>query len=278
MADPNQSVGTCILKVDLKCCTGCQKKASIKLKSISGVNEVEYDSEKGLMTVTGDVEPMDLVRKLNKCGKETELFSVKYQIEDDDLKSDDEDETSSSSSSSSDSASSYYDPKPMEREFQEKMKQQPKKKTLLQIIRSILCCFTSKSKVVQPLPMRNRNQNRNWRVPSKFEYGAPQLRPPQPMLPYPQTIQPHHLQMMQQQQQQQMMQRQQQLQLMQHQQHVPVTGAVMPYTANMFQQAYQPYHMPNQGQTYLLPNPAQPLKFNRSLHFPPTKDGNVRLL
>ncbi|XP_010460841.1 PREDICTED: uncharacterized protein LOC104741646 [Camelina sativa] len=258
MADPNQSVGTCILRVDLKCCTGCQKKARIKLKSLSGVNEVEYDSEKGLMTVTGDVEPMALVRKLNKCGKETELFSVKYQIEDDDVKSDDEDETSSSSS---DSASSYYDPKPMEREFQGKMKQ-PKKKTLLQKIRSFLCCLTSKSKVVQPLPMRNRN----WRVPSKFEYGAPQFRPPQPMLPYPQTMQPHHLQMMQQQQQLQMMQRQQQLQLMQQQPGI------------MFQQAYQPYLTQNQAQTYHMPNPAQPMKISRSLHYPPTKDGNVRLL
>ncbi|XP_010480756.1 PREDICTED: uncharacterized protein LOC104759545 [Camelina sativa] len=251
MADPNQSVPTCILKVDLKCCTSCQNKASIKLKSISGVEEVAYNSEKGLLTVTGDVEPMALVRKLNKCGKETELFSVKYPIEDDDLQSDDEDETSSS-----DSASSYYDPKPMEREFQEKMNQQEKKKkTLLQKIRSFLCCFTSKSKLVQPLPMRNRN----WQVPSKF-----QLRPPQPRQPYPPTMRPHHLPMMQQQQLQMM--QQQQLQMMQQQ------------PGYMFQQAYQPHLMPNQGQHYLLPNPAQPMKINRSLHFPPTKDGNVRLL
>ncbi|XP_010480775.1 PREDICTED: uncharacterized protein LOC104759566 [Camelina sativa] len=185
MADPNQSVRTCILKVDLKCCTGCQKRAGIKLKSISGVNEVEYNSKKGLMTVTGNVEPMALVRKLNKCGKKTELFSVKYQIEDDDLKSDDEDGTSSSSSSSSsDSASSCYDPKPMESELLEKMKQKNKRGLRKKL--SFLFCLTSKSKVVQPLPMRNRN----WHVPSKFQNGPSQLWPPQPLMPYSQVMQP----------------------------------------------------------------------------------------
>ncbi|XP_010501671.1 PREDICTED: uncharacterized protein LOC104778968 [Camelina sativa] len=179
MANPNQSVRTCVLKVDLKCCTGCQKKAGIKLKSISGVNEVEYNSKKGLMTVTGNVEPMALVRKLNKCGKKTELFSVKYQIEDDDINSDDEDGTSSS-----DSASSYNDPKPMERELLEKMKQKNKRGIRKKI--SFLLCLTSKSKVVQPSPMRNRN----WHVPSKFQNGPPQLWPPQPLTPYPQMMQP----------------------------------------------------------------------------------------
>ncbi|EOA37280.1 hypothetical protein CARUB_v10010883mg, partial [Capsella rubella] len=227
----------CILKVDLKCCTGCQKKASMKLQSIPGVDEVQYNSEKGLMTITGDVEPMTLVRKLNKCGKKTELFSVKYQLEDDDLNSEDEDDASS------DSTSSYYDPKPMEREVQEKMKQQ--NKTGLPKKPSLLGCFSSKSKVVQPLPMRNRN----WHIPSKFGNGPPGfgfpfantttssqlLRPPYPMMPYPP--------MMQQQQ---------------PPPPFPMTGAAMPYNVNMYQTAYQPYFMSKQAPTD---------KFNTGLHF-----------
>ncbi|AEE31226.1 putative heavy metal-associated domain, HMA, heavy metal-associated domain superfamily [Arabidopsis thaliana] len=225
MANPNQSVRTCILKVDLKCCIGCQKKASMKLQSISGVEEVEYNIEKGLMTVRGDVEPMALVRKLNKHDRKTELFSVKYQLDDDDLNSDSEDY------SSSDSTNSSYDPKPMERQFQEKMMQQKKKKSGILKMLSLLWCFSSKSKVVQPLPMRNRN----WHVPSKFENVPPgfgfnsttssQLRPPHPMMPYPPMMQPP------------MMQQQRPL-MMQQQAQVP-----MPPNVNMFQSAPQPFKM-----------------------------------
>ncbi|CAL9216802.1 unnamed protein product [Arabidopsis halleri] len=240
MANPNQSVRSCILKVDLKCCTGCQKKASMKLQSISGVEEVEYNIEKGLMTVRGDVEPMALVRKLNKHDRKTELFSVKYQLDDDDLNSDSEDY------SSSDSTSSSYDPKPMEREFQEKMMQQKKKTGLLTSF--LGGCCSSKSNVVQPLPMRNRN----WHVPSKFENGPPvfghsttssQLRPPHPMMPYPPPM---------------MMQQQPPPMMMQQQAQVPMTGVSMPPNVNMFQPAPQPYFMSK-------------LKMNPKLHYPEEK-------
>ncbi|KAL1205069.1 Heavy metal-associated isoprenylated plant protein 34 [Cardamine amara subsp. amara] len=225
MANTNQSVRTCILKVDLKCCTSCQKKASIKLKSISGVNEVDYDQEKGLMTVTGDVEPMALVRKLTKCGRKTELVSVKYQF-DDDLDSDEED------SSSSSDTSSYPDPKTMARQLQEKMMMQPnKKKTgIFRNPSSLLGCFSSKSKVVQPLPMRNRN----W-IPSKFANPPPGFGypPPHQMMQHP----PHPS----------MMQQRPPPPMMQQPPQGPTTGA--PYYDNTLWQApppRQPYYLSRQ--------------------------------
>ncbi|ESQ33822.1 hypothetical protein EUTSA_v10009879mg [Eutrema salsugineum] len=215
MANPNQSVRTCILKVDLKCCTGCQKKASTRLQSLFGVTAAEYNAEKGLMTVTGDVKPMALVNKLTKCGRKTELVSVNYKLDDliSDEEEEEEDDTSDTSSSSD--TSSEHDPKPMKRETQVKnhdskpMKREAQVKTAMKtkkkegILRKylLLGCCRSKPKVVQPFI-----QNRVWQGSSRFGSGPPPF----------QMMQAQGLRPMMMQQQQQQPQ-------------VPMTGAAMQY-------------------------------------------------
>ncbi|EOA18487.1 hypothetical protein CARUB_v10007037mg, partial [Capsella rubella] len=72
----NQSPPTCVLRVGLKCCKGCQTKAKRKMLSVSGVSAVEYNAVQGLLTVSGDVNPTILLHKLNKWGKKAEIVSV----------------------------------------------------------------------------------------------------------------------------------------------------------------------------------------------------------
>ncbi|CAA7044178.1 unnamed protein product [Microthlaspi erraticum] len=67
---------TCVLRVGIKCCKGCQTNAKRKLLSVSGVSAVEYNAEQGLLTVSGDPNPATLLRKLTKWGKKAELVSV----------------------------------------------------------------------------------------------------------------------------------------------------------------------------------------------------------
>uniref|UniRef100_A0A1J3E2X2 HMA domain-containing protein n=1 Tax=Noccaea caerulescens TaxID=107243 RepID=A0A1J3E2X2_NOCCA len=76
MANPTPPVRTCVLRVGIKCCKGCQTNAKRKLLSVSGVSAVEYDAEQGLLTVSGDPNPATLLRKLTKWGKNAELVSV----------------------------------------------------------------------------------------------------------------------------------------------------------------------------------------------------------
>lgn len=225
----------------------------------TGVSAVAYNAEKGLMTVTGDVEPMTIVRKLSRWGKKAELVSVNYQL--DDLISDDEEEEDSGTSSDT---SSSPDSKTMEREAQEKTKTKTNKKKKGMLRKPFLLgCLSSKPKVDQPFAMRNRN----WHIPSKFENGPPgygfpfanpstsQWRPTHPMMPYP-------LMMMQQQPQAPMMPY---LPMMQQQQpQVPMTGgAPMPYNVNMFRPAPPPTQ---QSQPYFKSIQAQ--TGNPKLHYP----------
>ncbi|KFK44858.1 hypothetical protein AALP_AA1G311600 [Arabis alpina] len=258
MADTNQSIRTCILKVDLKCCTGCPKKVITKLQTISGVSGAEYNAEKGLMTITitGDVEPLTLVNKVTGwANRKTELVSVNYQL-DDPISDDDDDEDESSSSETSSSP----DPKTMEHQIQEKTNK--KKKGLL----NLFGCFSSKPKVVQPFAM----QNRNWHVPSKFEHcgpsfsfpygnhGTSQWPRPYPMIPpYPQMMPPYPPMMAP---QQQFMQQQRP--------QAPMAGAVMQNNANMFPYGPQPF----QKEPYFMSTvPRRPPNVNLKLHYPEKK-------
>ena len=117
----------------------------------TGVTAAEYNFKKGLMTVTGDVDPMTLVHKLTKPNRKTELVSVSYMHDDDDEEEDDEDEDEDEDdTSSSDDTSSNPDPRPMERAPQVptiKKKEGMVRKYLL------LGCLRSKPKVVQPFPL-----------------------------------------------------------------------------------------------------------------------------
>ncbi|XVF54772.1 hypothetical protein PTKIN_Ptkin05aG0208800 [Pterospermum kingtungense] len=70
-----QAVSICTLKVGINCCTKCQMGAKKKLQQIDGVKSVECDS-KGVMTVSGEVNPMIIVKKIEKWGKKAELLSI----------------------------------------------------------------------------------------------------------------------------------------------------------------------------------------------------------
>ncbi|CAF1928877.1 unnamed protein product [Brassica napus] len=152
----------CVIKVDLKCCSGCLNRAKTKLQSLPGVTAAEYNVKKGLMTVTGDVDPMTLVHKLTKPKRKTELVSVNY-MPDEDLTSDHEDEDEDEDgdededdTSSSDDTSSNPDPRPMERAPQVNTRPTIKKKERMVRKYLLLGCLRSKPKVVQPFPLAKR--------------------------------------------------------------------------------------------------------------------------
>ncbi|CAD5196805.1 unnamed protein product [Musa acuminata subsp. malaccensis] len=67
---------TCVVKVNI-CCDGCQKKVKKVLHKIDGVYTTTIDVENRKVTVTGNVDPAILIRKLSKAGKHAELWSVK---------------------------------------------------------------------------------------------------------------------------------------------------------------------------------------------------------
>ncbi|KAE8675955.1 hypothetical protein F3Y22_tig00111640pilonHSYRG00184 [Hibiscus syriacus] len=70
-----QSKATCTLKVNINCCNDCRTKAREKLQKISGVEAVDNDS-KGVLTISGKVNPMVIVKKIEKWGRKAELLSL----------------------------------------------------------------------------------------------------------------------------------------------------------------------------------------------------------
>ncbi|XP_055816784.1 heavy metal-associated isoprenylated plant protein 32-like [Solanum dulcamara] len=64
---------TCVLKVNIHC-DGCQQKVKKKLQKIEGVYTVKIDSDQSKVTVTGNVDPATLIKKLVKSGKHAELW------------------------------------------------------------------------------------------------------------------------------------------------------------------------------------------------------------
>ncbi|KAG0476819.1 hypothetical protein HPP92_013660 [Vanilla planifolia] len=67
---------TCVLKVNIHC-DGCKLKVKKLLQKVDGVFHISIDAEKGIATVSGDADPVSLVKKLHKAGKHAELLFPK---------------------------------------------------------------------------------------------------------------------------------------------------------------------------------------------------------
>ncbi|EPS65607.1 hypothetical protein M569_09169, partial [Genlisea aurea] len=68
-------IQTCVLKVNIHC-DGCKQKVKKILHKIDGVYTTAIDSEAGKVTVSGNVEPAALIKKLNKNGKFAEIWGA----------------------------------------------------------------------------------------------------------------------------------------------------------------------------------------------------------
>ncbi|XP_073277666.1 heavy metal-associated isoprenylated plant protein 32-like [Primulina huaijiensis] len=68
-------IQTCVLKVNIHC-DGCKQKVKKILQKIDGVYTINIDSEQGKVTVSGDVDPDILIKKLTKNGKHAELWGA----------------------------------------------------------------------------------------------------------------------------------------------------------------------------------------------------------
>ncbi|KAM7511737.1 hypothetical protein LguiB_010612 [Lonicera macranthoides] len=66
---------TWVLRVNIKCaCDGCKQKVRKLLLKIDGVYTTTIDVDQGKVTVTGNVDPSILIKKLVKSGKHAELW------------------------------------------------------------------------------------------------------------------------------------------------------------------------------------------------------------
>ncbi|KAI4342772.1 hypothetical protein MLD38_027356 [Melastoma candidum] len=68
-------IQTCVLKVNIHC-DGCKQKVKKILQKIDGVFTVKIDSDSGKVTVSGNVPPDLLIKKLHKAGKHAELWGL----------------------------------------------------------------------------------------------------------------------------------------------------------------------------------------------------------
>ncbi|XP_010278312.1 PREDICTED: protein qua-1-like [Nelumbo nucifera] len=68
-------IQTCVLKVNIHC-DGCKRKVKKLLQKIDGVYTTTIDSEQGKVTVSGNVDPATLIKKLAKSGKHAELWGA----------------------------------------------------------------------------------------------------------------------------------------------------------------------------------------------------------
>ncbi|XWS35040.1 hypothetical protein CRYUN_Cryun21dG0091900 [Craigia yunnanensis] len=68
-------IQTCVLKVNLHC-DGCKHKVKKILQKIDGVYKTSIDSEQGKVTISGNVDPAVLIKKLAKSGKHAELWGA----------------------------------------------------------------------------------------------------------------------------------------------------------------------------------------------------------
>ncbi|KAJ8619634.1 hypothetical protein MRB53_028163 [Persea americana] len=69
-------IQTCVLKVNIHC-DGCKQKVKKLLQKIDGVYTITIDAEQGKVTVSGNVDPSTIIRKLQKKGKHAELWGSK---------------------------------------------------------------------------------------------------------------------------------------------------------------------------------------------------------
>ncbi|CAI9762168.1 unnamed protein product [Fraxinus pennsylvanica] len=68
-------IQTCVLKVNIHC-DGCKQKVKRILQKIDGVYTIKIDSEQGKVTVSGNVDPATLIKKLAKSGKHAEIWGA----------------------------------------------------------------------------------------------------------------------------------------------------------------------------------------------------------
>ncbi|CAK8564331.1 unnamed protein product [Lathyrus sativus] len=63
------------LKVDFGCTKGCSEDVTDMLKQIKGVKSISIDPSEGKVRVIGDVNPMKLIKLLQKMGTKVQLWS-----------------------------------------------------------------------------------------------------------------------------------------------------------------------------------------------------------
>lgn len=68
-------IQTCVLKVNIHC-DGCKQKVKKILQKIEGVFTTKIDAELGKVTVSGNVDPSVLIKKLLKSGKHAEIWGA----------------------------------------------------------------------------------------------------------------------------------------------------------------------------------------------------------
>uniref|UniRef100_A0A0E0KWA2 HMA domain-containing protein n=1 Tax=Oryza punctata TaxID=4537 RepID=A0A0E0KWA2_ORYPU len=64
-----------VLRVDTSC-DKCKRKILQAVSGLQGVDKIEIDSEKGTMTVTGSVDPVDVIERTRKAGKRAEVVTI----------------------------------------------------------------------------------------------------------------------------------------------------------------------------------------------------------
>ncbi|EES13021.1 hypothetical protein SORBI_3006G251400 [Sorghum bicolor] len=64
-----------VLKVDTSCAK-CKRKVLQAVTGLHGVDKVEVDSEKSTMTVTGTVDPVDVIVQARKAGRRASVLTI----------------------------------------------------------------------------------------------------------------------------------------------------------------------------------------------------------
>ncbi|KAI3726764.1 hypothetical protein L1987_66568 [Smallanthus sonchifolius] len=64
-----------VLSVDLLCLK-CRKKVMILISSIEGIDSIVLDLSKNTATITGEADPVSIIRKVRKCRKSAHIVSV----------------------------------------------------------------------------------------------------------------------------------------------------------------------------------------------------------
>ncbi|XP_071939576.1 disease resistance protein UNI-like [Coffea arabica] len=72
---PRSDIKSCVLRMNIHC-DGCKQKIKKTLLKIDGVYAVKMDVDQQKVTVTGNVDPATLIRKLARAGKRAELWGA----------------------------------------------------------------------------------------------------------------------------------------------------------------------------------------------------------
>ncbi|CAI8588664.1 unnamed protein product [Vicia faba] len=64
-----------VLKVDIDCFK-CKKKLIKAVSSLQGIDKIEVDEEKGILTITGNADPYDIIIRIKKVRKNAKVLSI----------------------------------------------------------------------------------------------------------------------------------------------------------------------------------------------------------